>query len=240
MSAIVNFETPQSEATALIQAIERAAVNPAVDVEKMERLFALQERMMTRNAEASFNAAMASCQAEIRPIAANAENKQTHSEYATYAKLDSALRPIYTGHGFSISFDTGESPKPDHVRVLAYVAHASGFTRTYKVDMPADGKGAKGGDVMTKTHATGAANSYGMRYLLKLIWNVAIGEDDNDGNDDAEYITERQALDLKAKADEVGANIPNFLKFLRVEKFADLPASKYKAALQALTDKAAR
>jgi hypothetical protein len=48
--------------------------------------------------------------------------------------------------------------------------------------MPADGKGAKGGDVMTKTHATGAAMSYGMRYLLKMIFNVAIGEDDKDGN----------------------------------------------------------
>jgi hypothetical protein len=49
--------------------------------------------------------------------------------------------------------------------------------------MPADGKGAKGGDVMTRTHATGSALSYGMRYLLKMIFNVAVGEDDDDGND---------------------------------------------------------
>ena len=48
--------------------------------------------------------------------------------------------------------------------------------------MPADGKGAKGGEVMTKTHAMGAATAYGMRYLLKMIWNVAVGEDDTDGN----------------------------------------------------------
>jgi hypothetical protein len=48
--------------------------------------------------------------------------------------------------------------------------------------MPADGKGAKGGDVMTKTHATGAAVSYGQRYLLKMIFNLAVGEVDDDGN----------------------------------------------------------
>ena len=48
--------------------------------------------------------------------------------------------------------------------------------------MPADGKGAKGGDVMTKTHASGAAISYGSRYLLKAIFNLAIGEEDADGN----------------------------------------------------------
>ena len=42
-------------------------------------------------------------------------------------------------------------------------------------------KGAKGGDVMTKTHAAGSALTYGQRYLLKMIFNIAIGSDD-DGN----------------------------------------------------------
>ncbi len=35
---------------------------------------------------------------------------------------------------------------------------------------------------MTKTHATGAGMQYGMRYLLKFSFNVAVGEDDDDGN----------------------------------------------------------
>jgi hypothetical protein len=49
--------------------------------------------------------------------------------------------------------------------------------------MPADGKGAKGGDVMTKTHAIGAAVTYGKRYLLGMIFNIAVGGDvDDDGN----------------------------------------------------------
>ena len=67
--------------------------------------------------------------------------------------------------------------------MLAYVSHVGGHTRRYEAAMPADGKGAKGGDVMTKTHAFGAATSYGMRYLLKMIFNVAIGEYDLDGNE---------------------------------------------------------
>jgi hypothetical protein len=68
------------------------------------------------------------------------------------------------------------------MRVLCHVSHSAGHERTYQIDMPADGKGAKGGDVMTKTHAAGAAASYGMRYLLKMIFNLAVGEDDTDGN----------------------------------------------------------
>jgi hypothetical protein len=162
--------------------IERLAANPDVDVVKLEKIIDLRERLLLREAEAAFNAAMADCQQEMRPVATDADNPQTRSRYASYAQLDRALRPIYTKHGFAISYDTTESPIADCLRVLAYVTHRGGFTRTYRVDMPNDGKGAKGGDVMTKTHASGAAMSYGMRYLLKMIYNVAVGEDDTDGN----------------------------------------------------------
>jgi hypothetical protein len=47
--------------------------------------------------------------------------------------------------------------------------------------MPIDTKGARGGDVMTRTHATGSAYTYGKRYLLIGMFNLAIGDDD-DGN----------------------------------------------------------
>jgi len=166
-----------------LEMIERMASRPATNVDKLERLIALYERATARSEEIAFNAAMASAQAQMRPIAADATNPQTRSRYASYEKLDRSLRPIYTEHGFGLSFDTADSPITDHVRVLCYVTHAMGHARTYRADMPADGKGAKGGDVMTKTHAVGAAISYGMRYLLKMIFNVAVGEDDTDGND---------------------------------------------------------
>jgi hypothetical protein len=161
---------------------ERMASDPSVDVNKLEKLMELHERALARNAKEQFNAAMSAAQKRMRPIAADANNPQTRSQYASYHAIDKALRPIYTDNGFALSFGTDESPLAEHVRVLCYVSHAAGHERTYHVDMPADGKGAKGGDVMTKTHAAGAAMSYGMRYLLKLIFNVAVGEDDTDGN----------------------------------------------------------
>lgn len=161
---------------------ERLASNPDASVEKIERLMALWERSEAKKAESQFNGAMSQAQKQMRPVAADASNPQTRSKYASYAALDLALRPIYTDHGFGLSFDTGEAVAPDQVRVLCYVTHGGGHGRTYHLDMPADGKGAKGGDVMTKTHAVGSAVSYGMRYLLKMVFNVAVGEDDDDGN----------------------------------------------------------
>lgn len=170
----------------LIHVIADAARDPTVDIEKMERLWAMHERLTSRANEEAFNAAMNKAQSEMGRVAADAANQQTRSVYATYGKLDKAVRPIYTKHGFSISFNEGEGAPEGFARILAYVSHSAGHTRTYKLDMPADGKGAKGGDVMTKTHATGSAHSYGRRYLLKDIFNIAIGEEDTDGNDEGD------------------------------------------------------
>lgn len=207
-----NFPAPAA-ASDLMGMIAQVVAHPQANIDALERLIALKERMDARTAEEAFNAAMTDAQQAMRPIAADADNPQTRSRYASYAQLDRALRPIYTKHGFGLSYDTTESTLADHVRVLAYVTHRAGHARTYKVDMPNDGKGAKGGDVMTKTHAQGAAMSYGMRYLLKMIFNVAVGEDDRDGNDvdqrrpEAPEGYEDWLLDLDSVADEGTARL---------------------------------
>lgn len=226
--------------TPMLSMIERAARDPSVDVDKMERLMQMQERVLARQAETAFNDAMTSAQANIGRIAADKENKQTHSWYATYASLDRVVRPVYVEHGFSLSFDTAPDAPPDTVRVVCYVSHRGGHTRTYRVDMPADGKGAKGGDVMTKTHAAGSAMSYGSRYLLKMIFNIAIGidSDDDDGNKAANPpITEQQEAQLAEMLEATNSSKPNFLKWLGIKKLSDLPSARYDEAFAALKRK---
>ena len=240
-------QEPVEFGASLLAVISKAASDPAVDIDKMERLIAMQERIQARQAEVEFSQAMNAAQSEMRPIAANASNPQTRSRYATFDKLDRVLRPIYTAHGFSLSFDEGESPKPEHVRVLCYVSHVAGHTRTYHRDMPADGKGAKGGDVMTKTHAAGAAGSYGARYLLKGIWNVAVGDEDDDGNGNRGR--KGKEPDLVSDADAVligqycqalgGGKLSALLKAYNVEAIPDLTARQAATALNRLKDQIA-
>lgn len=190
----------------VLAAILRVASDPSTDIEKMERLMAMHERMRVQQAEQAFNDAMSAAQADMPRIEADRHNSQTKSDYASYGQLDRVVRPIYTRNGFALSFNTEASAHEGMVRVVCYASHRDGFTRTYAIDMPADGKGAKGGDVMTKTHATGSATAYGQRYLLKLIFNLAIGfdPDDDDGNgageeqveenSDRDWINRAQAL----------------------------------------------
>jgi hypothetical protein len=205
--------TNQDDSANLLAVISRAASDPNVDVDKMERLFALRERMAEKEAEAAFNGAMMRVQAKMGRISADATNPQTRSNYATYGKLDKALRPIYTTEGLSLSF--GTEPAPDgYVGMVCFVSHTGGHTRTYTAQVPSDGKGAKGNDVMTKTHAFGSGTSYGMRYLLKMIFNVAIGEEDDDGNGSTQEAYDisawaeviRDAAD-KTELDRIGADL---------------------------------
>jgi len=156
----------------------------ALETGKADQLQILQEMYFkdkARKAEEDFNFAMNAVQAEIGRVKPNLLNPQTKSRYASYDKLDAELRPIYTKHGFSLSFSEEDSSKPNHVRVICYVSRG-GHTRVYRKDMPVVTTGIKGNEMMTPTHATASADSYGKRYLLKDIFNVAIGEDDNDGN----------------------------------------------------------
>jgi hypothetical protein len=182
-------------------------------VDKLDHLMRLQERVRDDDARKSYNAAMNAAQGEMGRISADASNPQTRSRYATYGQLDKALRPIYSRHGFYVSFNTADSPLEQHVRVLATVAHSDGHEREFQADIPCDGKGAKGNDVMTKTHAAGSAMTYGQRYLLKLIFNVAIGENDDDGNGASTptvLITDAQANQILALLSETKADLPRF------------------------------
>ena len=231
---------PVDESAAMLQMIERVATDPNADVDKMQKLLDMKLQIMGIENEQAFNQAMTAAQTEIRPISADAENPQTRSKYASYAQLDKSLRPIYTRHGFSCSFNGGEGAPENMVRVYLYVAHNSGHTRTYQTDMPADGKGAKGNAVMTATHAMGAGFTYGQRYLLKLAFNVAIGEDDTDGNVPDKIIDAERVKTLQAKADETGADIPALCKFFKVGSLAEMTEANYFRCIGMMDEKGRR
>lgn len=232
-------EVVATDSATLMAVITRAASDPSIDVDKLERLTGLYERITSKSAEQSFNASLVAAQTEMRPVATDANNPQTRSRYASYLALDKALRPIYTRHGFSLSFNTADGAPEGHIRVVCEVGHNGGHTRHYQADMPADGKGAKGGDVMTKTHAFGAGVTYGQRYLLKMIFNVAVGADD-DGNSGPgiERVNPTQLGDLRAHIESVGADLDRFLAHFGIETLADLPVRRLAEATTLLNQKA--
>ena len=173
----------QAKATSLLEAITAAASNPNTDIEKMERLFAMHEKMVKMEAEKEFNAAMSRAQSRMVPVVHNASNEQTHSRYAKLAAITAAIAPIYTAEGLSLSFDTTEEgAPPGHICIIAIVSHAGGHSRRHRLPLPIDNVGSGGKVNKTMVHATGSTNSYGRRYLTLMIFNVSTQDEDKDGN----------------------------------------------------------
>ena len=227
-------------AQSFLEMVERAARDPAVDVDKMSKLMDMLAKRDAIAAEREYSDAMNAAQAEMRPVSQDAANPQTRSKYASYASLDNALRPVYAKHGFALSFDTAEGAGEGCVRVVCKVSHRSGHSERPHLDMPNDGKGAKGGDVMTKTHATMSAVSYARRGLLKMVFNIAEGEYDDDGNGatmrgPVGNITREQVGQLQLIIEEHGLNLAGFLaKVAKAETLADIPAAQFARCLNAL------
>ena len=228
--------------SSMVSMIERIMVDPSLPIERVEQAFAFYQKVQADQARKDFTASMVAAQAEMEPVRKDATNPQTRSKYATFEALDAAARPIYSKHGFAPTYRTEISDKLEHVRVVMCLMHIGGHEREYQIDMPADGKGAKGGDVMTKTHATGSAFSYGKRYVFGGAFNLITTEKDDDGNAAGQGppITEDQVIALRDFIIGTESDETLFCRFLKIAKLSDLPASRFGAAMASLQKKAAR
>ncbi len=228
-----------NEGASILSLIERAARDPSVDLDRMERLYVMHERMVDRERETAFNAAMTAAQAEIPRVYRDAENSHTRSRYARLETISKAITPIITKHGFGLSFGTDASPLEGHYRITCEVTHAAGFKRTAFADLPSDTVGAKGAANKTAIQGFGSAMSYGRRYLTLLIFNVALTNEDDDGQSagDGGGLTREQEVELSGLIRDTRTNTAKFLAIFGVESLPDIPASRFGHALQILRDR---
>ena len=108
-------------------------------------------------------------------------NDQTGSPYARYESILNKAKPVYTNHGFALSFGTDSSPLESHIRITCSVTHEKGHSKDFFVDLPMDSTGIKGNVNKTQIHGTGSTYSYGKRYLITMIFNIEIANEDDDG-----------------------------------------------------------
>ncbi|MDW5376400.1 ERF family protein [Halomonas sp. HP20-15] len=163
--------TAANESTAIIQVIERAALNPDVDITKMERLLQLQERVLDRQALMAYSAAMAAMQTELPSIAERGQGNNGH--YATLEDIVDTVRPILQCHGFAVSFRIQTQERG--IQITGVLMHREGHREETSMLLPADGSGNK-----NAVQAFGSSTSYGKRYVLCALLNITTrGQDDN-------------------------------------------------------------
>nr|WP_298410488.1 ERF family protein [uncultured Halomonas sp.] len=182
--------TPVHDSTAIIQVIERAALNPEVDIDKMERLLQMQERVLDRQALMAYSAAMAAMQTELPSIAERGKGNNGH--YATLEDIVDTVRPILQKHGFAVSFRIVTQERG--IEVTGVLMHRDGHREETSMLLPADVSGNK-----NAVQAFGSSTSYGKRYVLCALLNITTRGQDDDGHAAApvKLVTPFQAGQLK-------------------------------------------
>jgi len=223
-------------AESMLGLIGQMAANPAVDMDKVERLMALQVQMQERENEAAFNRVLAEAQGEIEIIHKNKYSIHTQSNYADLEAVVAAIVPIACAkHKITLSFNTGKVV--DGCLPMTGYVSACGHTRECHYDSPISTKGTGGKVMMTDAHAKASAAKYARRYLQEMIFNVATSDDDGNAATPIERITPEQVADLDALIEDVGADKKLFLRWTGAASLDQIQAAAYDNCVKMLERK---
>jgi hypothetical protein len=238
-AAEVKEQTPVSSADAIISVIERAVSNPDVDIDKMERLLEMQQRVMATNARAAYYSALADMQTELPAIprrgAIKNKNGGVQSRYALWEDINDAIKPVLAKYGFALSFRTGRDDRM--ITVTGVLSHREGHSEETMIALPQDESGSK-----NNVQGVGSSTSYGKRYVAQALLNLTSYDEDDDGQaaGRGKTITDEQCNELLALADSAGADKRAFCEWLGVDSFTAIPANQFGKAKKALERKKAK
>ncbi len=178
------------ESATVLQVIQKAASDPSCDIEKLERLMAMHERMQAKQAEQQYTEALAAMQQELPAIAERGDANGRYS-YALWEDINERLKPILAKHGFALTFRTPRNEKG--VEVEGVLSHRGGHSERTSMLLPADTSGNK-----NAVQAVASSVSYGKRYTAGALLNYTThGEDDDAFN----AVSQQPALDQQVVID---------------------------------------
>jgi hypothetical protein len=233
---------PASDATSLIQAIARAASDPNVDIDKMERLWAMHEKMQERSARLAYDEAFAAMAPNLPEIdkrgkiiikEKSGERIIQSTPYALWDDTNKVIKPILAEYGFGLSFRIAQTP--DKITTTAVLSHRGGHRETTDFSASIDATGSK-----NNVQGWGSSFSYGKRYTGTAILNITTKGEDDDGKAAGVIpgtITEEQVTELTALLKAAGASEEDFCSYAKIETLADLPAAKFDLATQRIENR---
>lgn len=169
---------PAPQADPMVSMIERIALDPNSDLDKLERMLAMKERLDAQNARVAFSRSLSEARAEIPPIIKDATvdftstKGRTHYKHETLAGIAKQIDPILSKHGLSYRFRTDQGN--GGVKVTCIIEHASGHSEETSLSGAPDQSGNKNG-----FQAVGSAVTYLQRYTLKAALGLSAEVDDD-------------------------------------------------------------
>src|ERR1700724_1170624 len=218
---------PADSPSTILALIERVALDTRADVEKLDRVMAMYDRLKAKGAELAFNAAKGRILKKLagikivknRPVLSEIEKGKPQKgtfeafKYAPLEEIDKHLRPLLAEEEMDLSY-SDDPWEGGGILIRGRLKHLpGGHYEDSFMPAPLDTSGGK-----STVQAVGSTNSYLRRYIACNIFNIVVVGDDDDGNgstiDDTQITT---VLELIKKA-KVG---PKFLKYMRAQSIEE-------------------
>ena len=241
--------------------IERAARDPAISVEKLERLFELSERARAVRAKQAFAEAFAALQIELPTIdrknrivvykkedrekkggpIEGVDQPQQATPYATLETIIQSIRAPLSKHGFSIRFE--HATVNGLIETTAILTHRDGHAeKATTPPLQHDSSGSK-----NNVQAVGSSLTYGRRYaLLALLAIVSHAPQDADddgkaaGAKPAGEITDEQIAEIEALIDETNSETTGVIAAVGAKSIVGMTGAQFEKAKGLLLKKKAR
>lgn len=217
---------PATEQASSADMMLQLAIERDVDVDKLERLIAMRDRELLRQAQQRYDEAFSEMLKEYVPVHkdTSARDEKNDRELYKYAPIETILRtyaPIWTKHGFSWTWEEKPATVEDsggtrRALQITCVVNGHGYEKRYPVvvEVPAPTR------FTNSVQVTGIAKTYGRRYsLIDAFSPIIEGEDDDarelsadDALEYAEEIKRLRSCTASDKLREVGKEIHDKLK----------------------------
>ena len=252
---------PMTGIAEILGVFERLAVNKDVNPDSLDKLLAVQERLIDRNAKLAFDKAFIAMTPNlplipkegriiVREKTATGRRDGEETQNTPYPKWETTgelIKPVLHEHGFGLShrigsvIETGER----RVRVTAVLRHVGGHTDdTCYFDLAADATGSK-----NNNQAWASSVTYAKRHTAFAVLGLVTEGDDDDAKGSGRAIvagdplTPEELEQIINFAGAVECSEKHLVSHLdktkpkghpKLNKIAELPRTRFDEALTAL------
>lgn len=225
--------TQEPSVGALIQSVIASGVTKD-NVEVLEKMLAMKERMDAKAAEREFATAFVQLQKELpsipgaRPIPDR--NGKVKFHYANFDDIDTIVRPICLKNGFTYAFHEGGIDN-GRVTVIMTLQHCGGFSRQipYSVRIGGGPPGAN------ESQADVSGHSYAQRGAIESGLSLRMIGGREDARAEGAAITPGEAAELKRRVLACKANESQFLAVAAASDYESIPSEKLELLQDMLT-----
>jgi len=210
------------------------AINQGADLDRLEKLMALQERWEANQAKKAYYEAMTAFKADPpdiekdRKVSYKTSTGTTAYSHASLWNVTDKINASLNKHGLSASWVTQQNDKG--VTVTCRVSHILGHSEETSLTAAVDSSGGK-----NTIQALGSTITYLQRYTILALTGLATHEDDDGaGSEPLEFLSEEQLNTIRGFVQAKGVSAEKFLAYMGVETDSVILAKDYNKAMAAL------